>query len=219
MRKLWTFGCSFTHGDGTHVRDRYYQKFRKNDDDLPWNQLLSNKLNLQLENKGLPGISNDTIIDTVINNWDFINEDDIVIIGKTWSHRFDFPKKIGSIEPQSIVFRGGESDVKKWFDDLTVGIFNDTQIECIKVFSVEFATEPLYSHRHDVRLNFIKDRLINDKKVKVCYIWDVEHLWKNFNIIVDATNGEIVDHHWSYQGHKEFLSYLETQIDKPSKLI
>jgi hypothetical protein len=218
MKNLWTFGCSFTHGDGTLVDDLYRQKYKISEDDLPWTQLLSNELNLNLINKGLGGLSNESILDLLINNWDFINADDIVIIGKTWSHRFDFPKKIGSIEPQSIVYRGGESDVKKWFDDLTVGIFSYTQIECIKTFSVEFATQPLYSNRHDNRFNFIKNRLIKDKKVKICYIWDVEKLWNKYDLIVNATNNEIIDHHWSYKGHNNFFKDILNIIQTP-KLI
>jgi hypothetical protein len=218
MKKLWTFGCSFTYGDGTLEHDEYRRKFKINDDNLPWTQLLANELKLELINKGMGGSSNESILDSIILNYDNINEDDIVIISKTWSHRFDFPKKIGSIEPQSIVYRGGESDVKRWFDDLTVGIFNENQIECIKVFSVEFATQPLYSYRHDIRFNFIKDRLIKDKKIKICHIWDVENLWNKYETIHHATNNEIRDYHWSYKGHSDFFNYLLSIIQKP-KLI
>lgn len=218
MKKLWTFGCSFTYGDGTFEYDSYAQRYRLSEIELPWTHLLANELNLKLINRGLGGSSNESIIDRIIDSWDEIDEGDIVIIGKTWSHRFDFPKKIGSIEPQSIVYRGGESDVKKWFDDLTVGIFNQEQIECIKSFSVEFATQPLYSHRHDIRFNFIKDRLIKDNKVKFCYIWDVESLWNKYETINQATNEQIRDFHWSYKGHRDFFNYLMKIIKSP-KLI
>jgi hypothetical protein len=126
---------------------------------------------------------------------------------------------MGSLDPQSIVYRSGEADVKKWFDDLTEGIYDSNQIECIKSFSVEFAVEPLYSHRHNIRLNFIKDRLLVDKKVKTCFIWDVENQWKNFDLIINATDGSIVDHHWSYKGHKDFVTYLEKQIYRNKKVI
>jgi hypothetical protein len=218
MKKIWTFGCSFTYGDGTLEHDLYRQKYRVSESELPWTNLLANELKMELVNKGIGGSSNETILDNIILNYDNINEDDIVIIGKSWSHRFDFPKKIGSIEPQSIVYRGGESDVKKWFDDLTIGIFNEEQIECIKLFSVEFATQPLYSHRHDIRLNFIKERLVKDKKVEFCHIWDVESLWQKYETINDATNNEIRDYHWSYKGHVEFFNYL-LKIIQTSKLI
>lgn len=218
MRNLWTFGCSFTYGDGTLEHDLYRQKYRVSESELPWTQLLANELNLKLINRGMGGSSNESIIDRLMNSWDEIDEGDFIIIGKTWSHRFDFPKKINSIEPQSIVYRGGESDVKKWFDDLTVGIFTDEQIECMKVFSVEFATQPLYSHRHDIRLNFIKDRLIKDRKVKFCHIWDVDTLWKIYERIDGATNNEIRDAHWSYKGHRDFFNHL-LKIIQTSKFI
>jgi len=205
---LWTFGCSFTKGDGTLEHDLYHKQNKTKEDDLPWTYLLANQLNFTLKNVGEGGISNDTILDNIILNWDNINEGDYVVIGKTWSHRFDFPKRNGSSELKSIVYRGGEEDVKKWFDDITKGIYTSTQIECIKTFSVEFATQQAYSKRHDLRFNFIRENLIQYKKIKLCHIWDVETLWNSFELIVDATNGEINDYHWSYKGHKDFLSYL-----------
>jgi hypothetical protein len=218
MRKIWTFGCSFTHGDGTFEHDLYRQRYRISESELPWPQLLANELNLKLINKGMGGSSNESIIDKLMDSWHKIDEGDVVIIGKSWSHRFDFPKKMNEIEPQSIVYRGGENDVKKWFDDLTIGVYTDEQIECIKTFSVEFATQPLYSHRHDIRLNFIKERLVKDKKVEFCHIWDVESLWQKYETINDATNNEIRDYHWSYKGHVEFFNYL-LKIIQTSKLI
>lgn len=218
MNNLWTFGCSFTYGDGTLPHDLYQQKYTINEDDLPWNKLYAKELGMNLMNRGLPGVSNDTILDKIIENWDSIEENDIVIIGRTWSHRFDFPRANNSLEMKSIVYRKGEADVKKWFDDATVGYYTEEQIETIKLFSVEFATQPAYSVRHDIRFNFIKQRLLNDKKIKLCQIWDVESLWNRFNRIIDATNGEIVDHHWSYKGHRDFLTFLKNSIINSEEL-
>jgi hypothetical protein len=212
MNKLWTFGCSFTYGDGTLEHDLYYQKYKSGENDLSWNRLLSKRIKYDLQNKGLPGVSNDTIIDTIMKNWEVISKDDVVIIGKTWSHRFDFPKENNSSELKSIVYRGGEKDVQKWFDDVTIGLFTNEQIETIKMFSVEFATQRAYSVRHDFRLNFLKERLIKDRGVKICYIWDVESLWEKFELIVNATEGEIVNHHWSFKGHKDFCTHIENEI-------
>ena len=208
MNTLWTFGCSFTRGDGSLEQDNYTSKFKLDEDDLPWPYLLAKQFNLTLNNRGESGISNETILDSIIVNWDNINEGDYVIIGKTWSHRFDFPKYNGSLELKSIVYRGGEKDVKKWFDDATQDIYTPTQIDCIKTFSVEFATQPAYSKRHDIRFNFIKKTLLEHKKVKVCHIWDVESKWNDFELIVDATSKKINDYHWSFKGHKDFLIYL-----------
>lgn len=208
MSNLWTFGCSFTRGDGSLEQDLYTTKFKVTENDLPWPYLLAKQLNLTLNNIGDSGISNETILDNIILNWDSINEGDYVIIGKTWSHRFDFPKYNDSLELRSIVYRGEEGDVKKWFDDITKDIYTSTQIECIKIFSAEFATQQAYSNRHDVRFSFIKKALLQHKKVKACHIWDVESKWNDFELIVDATNKEINDYHWSFKGHRDFLNYL-----------
>lgn len=209
---LWTFGCSFTRGDGSLEQDLYGNRFKVEENDLPWTSLLAKQLGLNLKNIGEGGIANDTILDKILLNWDNIVEGDYVIIGKTWSHRFDFPKCNDSLEMKSIVYRGEEKDVKRWFDDATQGIFTPTQIECIKVFSAEFATQPAYSKRHDLRFEFIKKALLEHKKVKLCHIWDVEALWNSFELIVHATEGSINDYHWSFKGHKDFLAYLNTVL-------
>lgn len=206
MSKLFTFGDSFTKGDG--VVGPYGSLYKKDENDVIWPELVAKKMNLTLKNKGISGASNDSIIDSIINSWDEICENDFVIIGKSWSHRFDFPQRNNSLIPQSIVWRGGETDVKKWFDDVTVGIFNDAQIECIKTFSVEFATQPMYAHRQNLRLNFLKNILIKEKKVKFIHIWDVETLWNLYENIKQATDGEIQDVHWSYKGHKDFCDFI-----------
>jgi hypothetical protein len=208
MNNLWTFGCSFTRGDGALEQDLYTTKFKLDENDLSWPYLLAKQFNLTLNNKGESGVSNETILDSIILNWDSINEGDYVVIGKTWSHRFDFPKYNDSLELKSIVYRGEEKDVKRWFDEATQDIYTSNQIECIKTFSVEFATQLAYSKRHDTRFSFIKRTLLEHKKVKVCHIWDVEGIWNDFELIVDATNREINDYHWSFKGHKDFLAYL-----------
>ena len=46
---------------------------------------------MEVKNFGKCGASNDFIIDSIINNWDFIQKDDFVIIGITFHTRIDTP--------------------------------------------------------------------------------------------------------------------------------
>lgn len=210
MRKLWTFGCSFTHGDGCFEYDEYYKKYKKTDDDLTWNMRLAKEFNMELANKGYGGISNDKIMDKIISCWDDIQENDIVIISKTFNHRFDFPTREESNEFTTLVYNPGKSNRDKWFESATRYLYTKSQIEAIKSFSLEFSDHQAYSKRVDLRFEFIKTRLLKDKLVKQCIIWDVGSIWDSFETIVQATNGEIQDSHWSYKGHEDFSNYIKS---------
>ena len=78
---LWTFGCSFTNGQDSNGEN--YIQFEKS-----WPYLLSKKLNLVLENKGLIRSSNEMILDAVLHNQDKIRKNDLVVILMTYNSRF-----------------------------------------------------------------------------------------------------------------------------------
>jgi len=53
-------------------------------------------------------------------------------------------------------------------------------------------------------------------KVKNCLIWCVEY--SDYEMIVDATNNKIIDHHWSYKGHRDFSTHILERIKyEPTK--
>lgn len=213
MNKLWTFGDSFTHGDGTFSYDQYYKykKDKKDENDLIWCELLSKKLNLELENKGRGGISNDMILDSIMENWEYIDENDYVIIGKTWAHRCDFPGWNNSPTLQTLCYNNFNTNMIN-FNKATIDKFDDDQIECIKLFNVVFADQQGYRNRQNFRFNFIKDILLNEKKVKKCVIWGLEDFDPKFSSTIETiakeTNDEILDYHWSYNGHRTFFNYI-----------
>ena len=92
MNNLWAFGDSFTAGWGCTPEFEYYKKYYKDGDKL-WVEMLSDEMGLTLSNIGKDAASNDYIIDSIILNWKKIKQNDFVIIGKTFSHRFDIPIK------------------------------------------------------------------------------------------------------------------------------
>ena len=54
---------------------------------------LGNLLNCNVKNLGKNGISNDYILDTIIENFDYIKENDYIVIGKTFHGRIEVPYK------------------------------------------------------------------------------------------------------------------------------
>jgi len=98
MSKLWTFGDSFTFGHGCR---------KMNDDEtsnynliysayidatkLTWPEYVATKLNFKLLNYGFNGVSNDYILDNVLNQFHNFKKEDVIVIQTSTSARYDFP--------------------------------------------------------------------------------------------------------------------------------
>jgi hypothetical protein len=188
MNTLWTFGDSFTEGDGCRINDEYYINYFKEGDNI-WPEWLSQWLNLNLKNCGKGGYSNDMILDSIIDNWENIKQGDIVFVGFTYPHRFDVPM---NGELKSIVHNFSEKNN----NNLT-----DEQFETLVNFQYHFSDNILYKNRQIKRFKWIKS-LLQKKECKLVVMWDVQCDTKNIETITTATNGNIVDGHLSYKGHK-----------------
>jgi hypothetical protein len=202
MGTLWTFGDSFTNGDGCietqGIRDgdtKYYYEYKKDGDNI-WPHHLGNLLNLKVKNCAISGASNDKIIDKIIDEFDNFKKDDIVIIQKTFSQRFDIPN-INRLqthfgEALSIM----AEDLKK-----NPYIKNKLELECVLNYGVLFSDSILFKERHNKRFNFIKN--VVDSKVFKCQMWDIFDFMQSFENILEHTKGNIKDYHLSFNGHKD----------------
>lgn len=203
MSKLYTFGDSFTEGLGCRPGDEYYELYHTIDNKT-WPEIVSNAYNLELINLGHGGCSNEMIIDSILNEWDNINKDDIVIISKTYSHRFDipaFPSK------NKLITVWGPS----WFDFPLIK--NWPGLDILKNYLTLFRFDTsLYDTRHYNYLNFIKTQLEITKGANVVF-WETDKNIKNLETITTATNGKIVDGHFSYQAHYDFSKWIINKIE------
>lgn len=213
MNQLWVFGDSFTAGNGCHPSEEYHLKYKSTDNDLIWPDILSKNLNLEVVNKGMGLYSNDKIIDTVMEYYYSVKEGDLVIIGKTFPSRFDIPTKnretLMTISPINL-------------NSITLTYFNagyDKQEVDYLWQMVELMDDPMLARRQDFRFDFLKSILFEHRKVRNCVIWDVDKIWNNFETINDVTKGDVFDHHWSYQGHRDFASYIIEHIEKKEEVI
>jgi hypothetical protein len=224
MNTLWTFGDSFTFGHGcrkdcnSYTVDDYYG-YKKEGDDI-WPNHLGNLLNCNVSNLGKNGVSNDYILDTIIDNFDFIKENDYIIIGKTFHGRIEVPFN-NKIYKSFAHYEGGKIDentdsndiwLKNEFKDL-----NKEVIETIINFQYYFSNELFYKERNNKRFEFIKNRLHNEKNVKFCYIWGLEEdikFYHTFEQIIQATNRKVIDTHFSFKGHLDFAHFIYNKINK-----
>ena len=196
MSKLWTFGDSFTAGNGT-LPNEPYTKYQQSKEDVIWPLLLSKKLQIPLVNKGMGLFSNDKIIDTVIENYHSIQGGDLVIIGKTFPFRIDIPNKTDdellTIAPNHLTSIQNR--------------YSKTEIESINEMLVLFDSEAI-RQRQDFRFNFLK-QLITQRST--CVIWSSKLFFK-FETIREATDHFLDDSHWSYKGHKDFADFMFSEV-------
>jgi hypothetical protein len=189
MATLWTFGDSMTFGHGcvpNYEGDEYYKKYKKSDDDLIWPVILANKLGYKLNNLGKCGAN------------------DIVIVNKTFSYRFDIP----SHNPDEFYNVCGE--VIKSDTGYKTTIENKEKYETIVNFSYYFSGHDVYRKRHEKRYDFLKS-IIKCYKYFEFYtqtIWEDSHAQN----IKDATKGKMEDYHLSFLGHKQFANYVYSSL-------
>jgi hypothetical protein len=208
MNTLWTFGDSFTAGWGCTPQFEYYKKYYKDGDKL-WVEMLADEMGLNLSNIGKNGASNDYIIDSIILNWKKIKENDFVIIGKTFTHRFDIPIKL---ENRWVTI------LDKFNLDNGYNLFSQEEFETIVNFNYYFASNFLYKERQDLRYDFLVKEL-QERKIKV-YLWDISsHAKLKFNTIQMDTNNEMIDGHFSFKGHIEFYKWISKKIKNENKII
>lgn len=190
MNNLWTFGDSFTAGNGCLDRESYTKEYKKSENDLIWPDKISKTLNYNLINCGMGLYSNDKILDTLIEKYNFINTNDLVVIGTTFYNRFDIPHN-GTLITLSP----------------TNAPENNNQILNEMILIMD---NKLFKKRQLERILFFK--YLFEKRGILCILWEVETQWNKYESIRDASSGEINDLHWSYKGHNDFVNYLLNRI-------
>lgn len=206
MNKLFTFGDSFTYNKT--VKEDTYCNLYKNQTDLYWNEIIAQKLNLELINFGYGSFSNDRIIDSILENHHLIGKNDFVIIGKTFYHRFDIPNDKFNVNP-SVTLKFTTIGPNSY--DLLMDLgFNEDESNSI-IYFLNLIDNKSFIDRTNLRYEFIKN-FLEKKEIKKCVFWEVDENWKIFENITTATGGKINDNHWSFRGHRDFANYMIKNI-------
>lgn len=209
-KTLWTFGDSHTAGHGCIPGYEYYEKYRKEGDEI-WPVYLSQWLDTDLENMGVCGASNDMILDSIGDSFDRIKSGDIVIIGKTYSHRFDVPHpKKEDLYP--ICYDWDKIVLQEGTDE-----FSSEQIEAIVNFQYHFMLSPLFEIRWNKRYDWVK-RVLENMGCK-CIIWDVNTDLREYETIMIHTNRKMEDYHMSFKGHKQIGLFMFNNWFKEKTLL
>jgi hypothetical protein len=209
MNNLFVYGCSYTYGNGSLPHEVYPKNYKKSEDDLIWPEIVAKEIGYKLYNYGMGAISNDIILDNMIETFDMISEGDIVILQKTFTHRFDIApirKKNHPYIRQFLTITPNSEEALKYEK------YDSSEIESI-LYNTWLMDNELNDMRVDNRFNFFK-KLFLLKGVKKCIFWDVvKHIDKNvYERIQEATDNKIVDAHWSYSGHREFSKVILNKL-------
>ena len=216
MNKIWGFGDSFTFGHGCRADgplNEYYFNYKKDGDKI-WLDWMGEYMNMRPVNTGICGCSNDTIFDKLIEHWNQIQKEDIVIIGMTYPHRFDIPlnKELNTFLWLQ-KYWNENSELPK---DYNVTV---EQVETIINFRYHFSNDELYKIRQNKRFSFL-EQMLKEKGIKYL-TWSVEQYTKanSIDTITNDTNSLLYDNHWSFNGHREFANILYKKITNNMNII
>ena len=123
MARLVTFGCSHTFGQYLpDIQDNHSVASK-----LAWPSLLANKLNLELDNQAIPGISNIGILESIIK-YDFTKEDYAIVMwtyydrdriwdmdGKPHNYQFAHISKFSTKSKWLDVHNPIDTRIRSWF--------------------------------------------------------------------------------------------------------
>ena len=205
--KLWCFGDSFTLGVGVRA-DENQLPFYKEKGHLIWSIRLADKLGLEENNKAIPGLSNDMIFDILINEFDNINEGDVVIIGGTSPHR------LGIVNNSDKNCSGTSYSFSEIYNK-SCSRFTNCRNGQFPISVGALSEYLIYREEHKDIINkeaitnfkFVANRF-REKNIK-CVVWDVSK-WNEYSKIKDEGGGD--DDHWGIEGHGQMYEWLIAQL-------
>jgi hypothetical protein len=197
------FGDSFTFCQGCTPEHEYYKR-TYDGTQKTWIKLISEYQNDNYKNYGIPGVGNQKIIDSVIENIKNIKSGDMVFLSRTHDERLQMPHNNHFIDilpgMYKLEYEDDEADYYKTIEDY-----------------VKFILFPHFegvTNRYD-RLFSNITQYFESIDVK-CIRWDVEnHTIKDGQAIYSIISDEypdIKDSHWSWTGHKSFFEGIKTLL-------
>ena len=249
----WFFGDSFTSGFGlnfdheinginvshnkfnaplidqipNHLWDNIpYVKFKKYKEEykfLIWPHLIAKHYDLEYNNYGVSGGSNDDTLFNIISQLKNINEGDYVFIGMTNPHRIMIPID-NPLDDKTLIstqvdwVQEGVSNKITNLENCNVEFYSDNDKEVI----INFLHDIVLKNKHHYGSHFLKifsnlQEYFIEKNIN-CLIWDWT-LWADFQSIQKWTNNKIKDGHWSPKGHEDFFNFLKLKIEEKVKIL
>lgn len=192
-----------------------------------WPNLVAKRLGVkQVNNKGVPGFSNEQILDSLIGNLGSIEPGDIVVIGTTRGGRLTVP--VGNLDTRNNVRTTSCAVLDVLFRDIApestphrvdAKFYDFSEFSKEQYLSlVDYRYNVLTTERsYDLELSYVSTlkklaSYLSSLNVKVL-IWD-STLWNEYENIGAYTQQRISDGHWSHNGFKDFSKLISHCIEK-----
>lgn len=228
MEALWTYGCSFTAGDG--LLENIKVECPNPGKHKHWVDYLSKIYQpTHTFNKGVGGIGNNLIFLRLLNDLTRFKPGDLIIVGQTWSEREEI--HIKELTPKLVDSRFPH----EWLHTSTLPIGGHSPIFEEDLFSEEFKDEIFPRDYRDIYASYY-NFIMNGKtplhryydayyrtkfellftylnKIGVAtYLFNTPLQAPNYETITKATKGKVQDDHWSWKGSEKFGKWLVSQI-------
>ena len=236
---LWTFGCSFTdeYSPVNCTPPNFYDLFaeyRGGSLPLIWAKILSNKLNLDYQNKGNGAISNYSIFYNFCDWCTQFKEGDVILVQWTTIYRFLMANEDNELQNILPSNDYSESFNMKTIEDVLVNRTKDVWFsELVKFTKIinELCKEKrcnlfYWSYSDTDYIPYLKNNfdLFDEKKWITYKDTDAENRYKllhylnlesnNKHTISTETNGKVNDFHLGELGHKLQAEYFYNHIKK-----
>jgi hypothetical protein len=206
VSKLWVFGDSFSatnrRNNIEHWR-RDYIKW-KGYPTRVWPEFLNKILNYKLINLAISATDNYTIFDTIIDNIDKIQKDDIIIIGWSSTLRFRLVDKTNSfntIRPSSD-FKVSTLNIPFEYNNISLNTINEILVNRdTELYELELNRfiKIINLYLKDIKILHWSPFQLHHPHLKIKKIEGIDTL----ETISIETNKEINDYHYSENAHLE----------------
>lgn len=215
MGKLWIFGDSFSASNSRNTIENWrieYAKWKGYTTKV-WPEFLNETLKLKLINLSISATDNYTIFDSIIDNIDKIEENDIVLIGWSSTLRFrvaDKSNSFNTIRP-STDFKKSTLNNTYEYQNISLNTINEMLVN---------RDNSLYEHELNRYIRIIDLYLKDIKKLHWSH-FENQHTLLNITridkineiqTITQETNREVDDYHYSENGHKELSKIIYSKL-------
>ena len=210
-KKLWIFGDSFAWGSGTWDIEPYYTAYPEKVS-LRYDQIIADRLNLKICNKGIPGASNQEIFLHFCANLPFIKPRDVVLCFLTASSRAPFIYIMGDNPETGPQLRTGTHSIHTLTDteyNLDQHLNEYTREAYLKYITYVKGTE-LHDSYEQWKFNLFYSNILSSRNVTGLVVdWS---MLNSFETITECTSGAMEDGHLSWKGHAGFGNSLLNRI-------
>lgn len=211
MKKLWIFGDSFSASNNREHVESWRRKYIKWKGYVPkvWSEYLNETLNYRLINLSISGTDNYSIFDTIIDNIDKIESNDIVIIGWTSTLRFrliDKNNNFNTLRPSRI---SDKSTLNTSFEYKNISLDTINQIlvnrdNILYEYELNRFIKIINLYLKNVKVLHWSPFQIHQPNLKIKRI-DGLDLLKTITI---ESNNELIDYHYSESAHIELSNKI-----------